>query len=315
VNIPGGTGIAGQRITATNNWIHHCGNVGWSDDDGHGLGLQAVEDSTFADNLIEFCGTAIEQFSSTKYCRNNQYLRNVIRECTKHNVTYGAGIALTGGNLPAGYRTGTVIRHNAIYNTDGASLHLSTPDSITVQYNLLMRPGRIAKGTGYDTYYWHCLFLSHQIAGQGANIDFKYNLAISPYHHTDGGTVGCFLYVDVDGSSTTTIDNNLYYDSSPVTASTTGKFYHDWIGTGSFNTWKTLGVDASSTFEDPDPATVPTGFDAASRDFFAQGVVGDIQDDGDVDAADLTALQGMSGNGPHWALEKLLGNFVTYGTY
>lgn len=316
---PNETQVGGQTNRVENNWIHHCGVTGWTDDDGHGIGIQSCENWTITGNLIEYTGTGIEQFTQGKNARNNVYTKNVIRNCTKHDVAFGAGIALTGGTTPLGMRTGTVIENNAIISTDAASIHTSTPDLLTIHKNLLMQPGRYAKGASYETWYWHCLQASHQVNGEGVSVDFQHNVCVSPYHHTDGGTVGRFLNGDLPttGSSTVTIDYNTYWDGSPVDANTSVKFSHESIGSGSFNTWQAIGtVDQNSQFSNPDGGTLPAQFDAAVADFFCQGVVGDMDDDGDVDATDQTTLNNYAaGNGPRWAMQKLHTNFLAYGAY
>jgi hypothetical protein len=149
----------------------------------------------------------------------------------------------------------------------------------------------------------------------------QYNVMVNPYHRASG-TTGRFIRGGGDGTGTITINNNLYWDTAPVDATTAGKFSMPGIGGGSvysFNGWKALTtVDQNGFFEDPLTSShVPTGFDDLMIKMFCRANLGDVDGSGAApNASDLTYFDGYAaGNGARIAARKLLQNLITYGSY
>jgi hypothetical protein len=297
----------GNGWTIRRNWIHHIGIGGYADPDSHCVGIQSGSNWTVEDNLLEYSGSCIEQYTENKDSTNLTVQRNVIRKISERSVNVlASGITLSNGNS-TGDRSGFQILHNVVIDTEGNSFHDSNSYSKTCQYNLFIRPGNKTSPTYQQIYSGNCPGTKAQ------SVNYQYNVCVDPYaRFISGGGSG--------SGQTVTINNNLYWDAVD-TASTANKFYYPGIGGGStysFTNWKALGtVDGSSYYEDPLTSShVPTGFDELMIDTFCRTVLGDVDGDGDVDAADLTAFDGAaSGDGARTAARKLIDNIKTYGSY
>lgn len=318
-----GTNVCANRWTVKNNWFHHIGvatSGAWTEDDSHCVGWQAGEDWIVEDNLCEFAGSAIEQWGfQYKYARGSKIRRNVIRKITQRRVTFGAGIAFTGGDLYELHRANCEVKHNVCMDTDGPGVHSSTGDTMPVYYNLLINNGLYGEGVNYDDYMWHNWSSHGCPSSRPCNVDIQYNVMVNPYQKSSGVT-GKFIKGGGNGAGAVTINNNLYWDAAPVDATTAGKFQFAGIGSGtySFDAWKALGVaDQNSYFENPlTSAHVPAGFDDLMIKGFCRSVLCDFDGDGSVTAADLTYFDAYAaGNGPRIAARKLLQNLITYGAY
>jgi hypothetical protein len=311
-----GTDNAGNDWTVRRNWIHHIGpytntHPFW-DDDAHAIGIQGSNNWIVEDNLCEYCGSTIEQFSNNVGASNLIVRRNVIRK-PHAGITNGfaSGITFSGGTHTVGNRPGFQVLHNVVINTDGSSFHDSNADLHEVKYNLFINAGQNPSNSAY-TRCWSGNAPESGGDVRAQNINFQYNVCINP--------AGRYISGGGNGTGTITINNNLYWDND-TNATTADKLRFVGIGGGSgysFNAWKALGgPDQNSFFEDPYTTShLPTGFDPLMRDTFHRNVICDVDGDGDVDSNDLAVFDAYAaGSGARVAARKLITNIIAYGNY
>lgn len=289
----------GDYIVVRNNWFHDIGTAaGWTDSDGHCVGVQTGTGWTIEDNLGERCGTAIEIWGGDfKHSRDHLIQRNVVRDIEARSVTFGAGIAITGGTSKLGIRDGIRILNNVIYNADGSGIHISIADPVEVVGNLIMNVGY-----GPNSYTDHGILLlcSASVSSRGW---WNNNVVIGPTSE--------FLRIVGNGvtSEYMKIDHNKYWKESPTTASSSNQFRayispYDY----SFNGWQAgTPWDQNSTWGDPASTALPPDFDDVLVDMFV-GTVGDVDGDGGVDADDRALL--LANGSQYLAVQRVMENLL-----
>ncbi len=291
-------------VTVKNSWIHHIGVTGWSDADAHCIGVQSGNDWTVTGNLLQYAGTAIEFWTSNdKEQRNGLIQDNVITDITDKATTYGAGIVLANGSHTVGLRTGFQIIDNVIMDCDGSGMQLSIGDALVVTGNLV-----INTGYGINDYSQCGILFGHSSRVEAIVQD---NVIVNPTSR--------FLQIAGTPSGTgLQIDRNMYYADSPSSASESNRFQvaaYNGGGGMSFNEWvAATPFDDAGSWGDPAVAILPSGFDDAKADFFF-GTLGDMDDDGDVDASDYSLLLVASPMEPRPAMERYSQLLITYGAY
>jgi hypothetical protein len=296
------------------NWIHHIGYASFTDNDSHAVGIQSGLNWLVEDNLCEYTGSALEQWSTTHPSSGLILRRNVIRKTRAiagHNP-FASGLTLSNGSHDVGTRTGFQLLHNVVFDTDGSSWHNSNSDKVTAKYNLFLRPGLNPADNDYT-----CCMGNGASAARPQNLDFQFNVCVEPPASTP--YPGWFIKGGGNGvGQDVTINNNLYW-ANGFNASSASRFSYPGIGSGSFTTWKALGVaDQNSYFEDPlTSAHVPVGFDDLMIKMFCRSILGDVDGSGTgPNASDLTYFDNYAaGNGARVAARKLLQNLITYGAY
>jgi hypothetical protein len=296
----GGSGLTGDNWTITNNFFHHIGEGGWLHDDAHCVGWQAGNGWNVTDNLCWRSGSAITQWgsSSSKTSIDNKIRRNVIISSYNKNITFGCGISFENGASILGDRTGNEITDNIIVNTDGPGIHYSAPDAVGIVGNLIINSG---VNSAVDSDVRNGINLSNVSGSQAARATITNNVVVGPDQK----------YIRVGGNGTLTyldIDDNVFYTRGQ-SSSTASKFECEGYLSGSpqsFTAWVAGGTfDQSSVWQDPLTASLPASFDDMYVDFMFGNMVGDIDDDTDVDATDATTLAADAG-APRLALERFL---------
>lgn len=298
----------GDNCTVKKCYIHDIGLPGFYDDDSHAVGVQSGNDWTVEDNFFQNTGTAVEFWTSNdKEQRNGIIRRNVIAHISSRGTTYGAGIVVSNGAYTVGLRTGFEITDNVIIETYGSGMQLALADYVLIDGNLL-----INNGTGSNDFTQHGIVFGHSSTIEA---EITNNVIVNP----------TWRFMQLSGTAAGTgivIDNNVYYDFPATSADDSDRFvvlnYTGWTGL-SFNEWKAATpFDDNGQYGNPLAVTLPAGFDAMLVDVFMGNMIGDINDDNDVDAGDLTALQADAGAprvAPEMVLDLILNESVWLSGY
>lgn len=276
----GNVSRTGDFITVKNSYIHHIGVRGWEDGDAHGVGFQASYGWVIEDNLIVNTGTAIENWENFKENKDHKIRRNVIMNTKAMRVTFGAGIALTGGGVDLGRRTGIEIVDNVIVNTEGSGIHIAVGDPVLVKGNLIMN-----SGTGSQSWSWDAITFRNVRSNQPVQGTVTDNVIYNPRSQ----------FLDYGGNgdlSRFAVNSNVYFADPPASSNDARKFgrlysFGEWVSATPF--------DHNSRWGDPRSGWLPSGFDPVKVDYFMAEVMGDLDGDADVDANDLAALVASPG--------------------
>lgn len=267
-----GSDLSADRCTLRNSHIHHIGVLPgrWENDDAHGCGAQASSGWLVEFNLIELCSTTIEFWSETKDSKDNIIRNNVSMDTSDAAITYGAGVALTGG-APAGTRTGFEVLDNVMINTVGSGVQNAVDDNTLIRGNLCLNTG-----TGTRTFTQFGIGLSSNAAAQACRV--LDNVTKNSNVHE--------VQISAANRTNITFDGNVYFTDGGDTdrfRSIVDNF------TGTFAGWQFLGLDPNGQFADPAvvDTQLPATFESFKRDMFLGPLMGDVDRDGVVTQNDL----------------------------